>query len=349
VTELQVALERELGHDGISVRIWIPSNEPNPDVTFQEKLTKDTLMVVTDYDLTRNGSTGFFGSTIVDWCKRSFIPVGDYSRGNALRKLPKEPDQYEIRVPSAPVEAARYIKAVAEGFSSLQDLIAGHWQELSDKRSPAAILASVLSHPMEETRFALYGTKIASANAALMSEIANTAPGIEIAAEMRRFLPYVLGHLLLNVVLRFPGPILNGRALASLTAVHPHEAEKIQALFEDARYTGPFGEVEAYYWTSGVDRSLNVMREQLGVELEGETIGQLNRRTLEATHGLQFEKHDCPRCHGEQGGLFCPFTKRTVCVRSDCSVVSNAWIPQGARLCRIEMNFYEEWAPLLGF
>lgn len=347
VGELKQALDAELEGTTLSTRVWSPGREDRPDTMFERLLTAETVMVVTDYDLTRGGSTGFFGSAVVDWCKRKFLPVGDYSRGTALRQLPKEPDQYEIRVPSAPAEAAAFIKIVSTGFLSLTERIEDGWYELSLKRSPASILATVLNHPFEESRFAQYGTKIAAANASLMTQVSQMDSRNAAIAEMKRFLPYVLGHLLFNVILHFPGPIANTRALASFLAVSEDEMPALERHFLAAKYDGPFALLGPYFWIAEIESMLSTMRGEK--EIEADTLGQLNRRTLELLEDRSLQRHECHRCQGEQGGLFCPFTKKTICSRSDCSIVSNAWIPQGARLCRIERDFYDEWAPLLGF
>ncbi|MGD0626884.1 MAG: hypothetical protein ABSB32_19520 [Thermodesulfobacteriota bacterium] len=80
-------------------------------------MNDETALVITDYDLTAGGQTGLFGSTIVDWCNRKLIPVGDYSRANKVN-LPKEPNQYEIRVPQDTAKAGQFIISVFDGFTA---------------------------------------------------------------------------------------------------------------------------------------------------------------------------------------------------------------------------------------
>lgn len=349
VNELRAALDEAFAGTTTTTELWIPADTEKADDAFARLVTADTFMVVTDYDLTGNGKTGLFGSAIVDWCKARFIPVGDYSRGGTFYQLPKETDQYEIRIPSNAGEAAIYIRQTYEGFTALREAVQNRWEDLAGKRSPAAILAEILDRPIEETRFVLYGTKLGSANGALMSEIARVATRGDAVQEMKRFLPDVLGHLLLNVILRFPGPIMHSEALAAFLAIAPDEIPAVEETFEDARYKGPFSDLQPFYWTSGIEQILNNVRDDFTEEDEAETIGELNRLTLQRMFGRDFRLHNCTRCEGAQGGLYCPFKKRAICQRSDCSVPSNAWIPQGARLCRIEKDFYDEWAPLLGF
>lgn len=216
---------------------------------------------------------------------------------------------------------------------------------LEKKRSPAAILADILERPLEESRLALYGVKIGAPNSSLMDIISQNQ---NVDAEKQRFIAYLLGHLLLNVILRFPGPLVGCQSLAAFLAIAQSEMRGVQIHFEKALYTGPFGTTEPLYWLSDIEEILESM--QNGVEAgAGASVGKFNRLTLEHALKKTFKRHACPRCQGDEGGFICAFTKKTICERNDCSVASNAWIPQGARLCRIEKTYYDEWAPILGF
>lgn len=345
LTELHDAIVVSLAGRDLEVRTWLPSaDDGNAEKSFVRQVDGDTVLVVTDYDLTSSGKTGLFGSTIVDWCNRRLIPVGDYSRGNRA-KLPKEPDQYEIRVPQDTTAAAGFILSVFDGFNAIRIALSNDWAKLSQKRSPAAILANILGRPLEESRLALYGVKIGAPNSSLMESISQHE---NVEVEKQRFIGYIIGHLLLNVILRFPGSIIDCEALAAFLAVNKSEMQYLKETFASAIYNGPFSSTEPLYWLSDVEGVLESL--QNGAETDDSaTIGKVNRRTLENALKRKFALHDCPRCGGEEGGFICAFTHKTVCLRSDCSVASNAWIPQGARLCRIEKVYYDEWAPMLGF
>jgi hypothetical protein len=345
LTELHDATVARLAGRNLEVRTWLPSaNEGNAEDSFAQHVDNDTVLVVTDYDLTSGGQTGLFGSTIVDWCNRRLIPVGDYSRGNKV-KLPKEPDQYEIRVPQDTAAAAGFILSVFDGFNAIRIALSNDWAKLSQKRSPAAILADILGRPLEESRLALYGVKIGAPNSSLMESISQHE---NVEVEKQRFIGYIIGHLLLNVILRFPGSIIDCEALAAFLAVNKSEMQSLKDTFTSALYDGPFSSTEPLYWLTDVEGILEAL--QNGTETDDSaTIGKVNRHILESALKRKFTLHDCPRCGGEEGGFICAFTDKTVCMRSDCSVASNAWIPQGARLCRIEKTYYDEWAPMLGF
>jgi len=98
--------------DEAEIRLWVPTkDEADPQSTFAQKIDAGTLLVVTDYDLTAQGRTGLFGASIVGWCQARAIPVGDFSRGNS-GALPKEPNLFELRVPTDAAQAAVFIAGV---------------------------------------------------------------------------------------------------------------------------------------------------------------------------------------------------------------------------------------------
>jgi hypothetical protein len=342
--ELDEALRIVLGKDEAEVRRWVPSKGEDPKARFDALVDENTELVVADYDLTK-GQTGLFGSTIVAWCQAKAVPVGDFSRANR-NALPKDPNQYEMRIPENPQLAARYIAGAFRGFTQIRTALDFDRKLVQKKRSPVSVLAAILRRPAEESRFALYGGRVGAANSALVDLVTDVDMNEE---QKRRLLSYIVGHLLLNVILRFPGPLLNRKALAAYLAIAEAEIVKIEKPFASAQYIGPFSDIEPFYWLTDVDATLNGMSQALPAECSPETPGQLNREAVEAALGVKLARHGCPRCQGLNGGFLCPFTERTVCQLAICSVASNGWIPAGARLCRIEKDFYEEWAPMLGF
>lgn len=349
VTPLAAALRERLG-ESAQIVPWIPERDGRPLERFEELLSQhDVRLVVTDYDLTE-GQLGFFGSSVVDWCQKKTIPVGDFSRGHAS-SLAEEPNMFELRVPiDSDEETVKYITDVFLGFTRIRSAIE-ETVDLQRKRSPAAVVATLLNVPRLESQFAQYGIRYGGANSALFDSVASTAstsvsPTQEKVANL---LTYITGHLLLNAILRFPGPIMDEESLCAYLAVDPVEAPKFQDLFRRAAYTGPFADVKSFRWTHLVDEILCEYDERIGDDESFNSTGAHNRRRLEIALGTTLQRpSQCERCHGEEGGFFCPFTKRPVCQRADCSVLSNAWIPSGARLARFEKDFYEEWSPILG-
>jgi hypothetical protein len=334
----------------IEIKEWSPrkDDDTDPHARFHQFVRDGkTKFVVTDHDLTKQGPPGLLGDSIVTWCQLLSIPVGDFSR-RTVSLLPEEPNQYEIRVPvSDDAASAAFIVSVYRGFNDISRAVSSDNDELASKKSPVAVLTSVLGRPEEEPRFALYGVRLGSSNPSLKEHI-RTQPDPQVA-DKQKILSYVIGHLLLNVVLRYPGPILTAAALAAYTAADLSETNALETLFASARYEGPFGGISPLFWSSDVDELLDELVKTIPGDTATETRGELNRLAIEARLGRPLKRHECDRCGGRNGGFWCPFTKRPVCQLPTCSAASNAWIPQGARVCRIEKEFYNEWSPILGF
>jgi hypothetical protein len=342
---LSSALERYTSEDGVLIERWRPVDGEDPFGKFEEIANSDTALVITDYDLTKSGLTGLFGVSIVSWCQARFIPAADFSRG-ARTNLPREPNLFELRMPTAVEEAARYGAAIYRGFMALRQILDGGTVSLESVRSPAEVLAAAIERPQLESQLSLYMSLLGGANASLLDSLRSALSSNVDDPEKARLLAYVIGHVLANAVLRYPGPILSEEALCSYLATTREEAAVISPFFAEAKYEGPFSSGGSYYWREDVDEiiSSNVS----SGDGEFETSGQFNRAVAERMIERPLARHGCERCGGINGGYWCPFTTRPVCERADCSVAANAWIPLGADVCRVERDFYDEWSPLLG-
>ncbi len=327
---------------GVAVRRWQPVRAGAPAFeVFERSVDVDTVLVVTDRNLTDEGPPGLFGSTIVEWCRRRGIPVASYSR--KPDELPREPDLFDIRIPDTTTEeAGPFIAEIARGFSRILTTLTAHGAP--PLGGPASALAYVVNERDLENSFAQYATKAGPASGSLMARVTKgETPNL---AEKNRMVAYLVGHILLNSVLRFPGPIISAHALRAYLATDDADSAPILALLAAAKYHGPFARIDQYFWTHRVDA---ILEPAIPADVSVDTAGELNRRAVEALIGHAVARHACPHCDGMNGGFFCPFTDRTVCDREDCSVGPNSWIPQGAHLCRIERAFFDEWAPLLAF
>ncbi len=343
VDDLAAALAAILPATTVDIRTWVPTQaDHEPEKVFRSKIDEETTLVVTDSDLTSQGQLGLFGASVVAWCQQLAVPVGDYSRNIGV--LPKAPELFELRIPSDLNEAAVYVAAIFNGFRDIGDALATK-ADLSTTRSPSAVLAALVDRPEVESQIALYAVRLGSASGALMRKVENDNPS---AQEKQSLLAYVAGHLLLNV-LRFPGPILSMRALKAYVASDEADAADIVKLFSPHSYSGPFSGLGQYFWLTGVDAVIEELGNLMPPDQAYETSGEFHRMVLEMVLGRALTRHTCrERCQGRNGGFLCPFTDRTVCERADCSVGSNSWLPPGAKICRIERDFFEEWSPLLG-
>jgi hypothetical protein len=350
---LQGELAKLLPADGVEIRTWLPGSEDEdePDAAFDAKVDHDTVLVATDYDLTGNGMTGLFGLTIVGWCQSRSIPVGDFSRGHT-NELPDEPNLFELRVPPTDSEGAQFIASAFKGFQSIRHALKADPQLLPARGgSLSSALARLLGRPKLDDQFALYMTRLGTANSALLQRLRDFGSASKPPSEDEkvRVLTYVLGHVLLNSILKFPGPLLSSEALCAYVGTANAESNVLDRAFSDCRYSGPFSESASYYWRDDVD----VIIYEAGASLSEEDFdgfGDFNRAAMELFVDRELTRHVCQRaqCSGRKGGFLCPFTHRPVCERADCSVLSSSWIPQGADLSRVERDYYDEWAPLLG-
>ena len=342
-------LLRDLFGTSADLIVWRPHEEDGPaHEAFNERIDHHTALVITDYDLTKSVH-GLFGLSIVGWCQSRFIPVGDFSRAN-VDALPREPNLFELRVPSDNEHAAQFIYNMLKGFHSIREWIGENPDIIKEPKSLAAVLAILLRRPHAEPMFAAYMTKLGTANSALIQKIKGFADPAKSPTdeEKIRILSYVLGHVLANAILKYPGPIVSIEALCAYLGTNLDERKELSAVFNQAKYEGPFGHEAQYYWHEAVDDIL----ENLAGESEEESFdsfAEYNRHLVEVRLGRPLNLHDCDRCGGELGGYWCPFTTRAVCPRGDCSAPASSWVPSGGFLCRVEKDFHDEWAPILGY
>ena len=332
----------------VDINSWQPAAD-DEDVfrVLADRVTDRTVMVATDQDLTRGGMKGLFGSTIVRWCQQRAVPVGDFSRARRT-KLPAEPNLYELRISPRKRETARSIARAFRGFRETRTrLLEVPADSFGSLQSLASVLARLLQRPELDADFALYMTRLGTANSAIVEHLKRLGGGGDHHGEKIRILTYVLGHVLLNAILRFPGPVLSELALCAYVGTSRIEAPALRRLFKRAVYDGPFGDGHRFFWRSDVDALIMGFAADGALE-DFDLVGDYNRAMVERRLGRDLARHDCERCDGRKGGFLCPFTDRTVCQEADCSVSASSWMPQGAYLCRVESNFFEEWAPILG-
>ncbi|NWE53816.1 hypothetical protein [Brevundimonas sp. P7753] len=348
LASLSAKLRERLGNEPVEIALWTPATvDEDPEASFKNRIDEKTVLVVTDYDLTSKGLRGLFGVSIVAWSQMAAVPVGDFSRGHR-DSLPKEPNLFALKVPNNDEDGATFIAAIYAGFRDLASGLDAQPDLLKDKRSLAGVLAALMGRPHLESQFALYMSRLGAANAGLIERLRTmNADGGDDLQPMQKLMTYILGHVLANSILKFPGPILSDNALAAYCATSNNESDALAELFHDARYGGPFSQVGRFYWREDVDGIIDAMSADVAVD-GGAGFADFNRAVVQARLARVLAVHECGRCGGEKGGFWCPFTKRPVCERADCSVPSSSWIPQGAQLTRVERDFYEELAPLMG-
>lgn len=309
---------------------------------------RETALVVTDYDLSL-AQRGLFGSSIVAWCNDNYIPVCNFSRQSAER-ISSVAGLFEFRLSPVPELTAAEVARIYRGFRSVNEAARIYQEELSSVGSPARALSVMLGVPHAESEFTPYFSRIGVANGALVDRLqrvsSNDGKGSISKLEL---LNYIVGHVLYNSVLKYPGPILTAEMLAAYFGGTGQDGGRLTKPFAEARYTGPFSEDADLFWRSSVDDIIEQHANLVEVDDDTMPLDARNRLIAEALLGDQLSSHACDRCDGTRGGFWCPFTQRAVCERPDCSEGSSSWIPQGAWATRIERDFYDEWAPMLGY
>ena len=349
INELCDELSSALEDEPVEIVTWVPKeNDEDPDELLNRHAPKGTVMVVTDYDLTRKGMRGFQGSAVQSWCQRNLIPVGDFSRGQRVR-LPEEPNLFGMNIPvETPSATVAYVAAAYHGFAGIRASVSTPNHK---GRSISAITADILGRSSYEPLLSLYFSRLASSNTAIRDHLQQrvSKPGDHDREDKLDVLAYVISHVLLNLILAFPGPILSRKVLAAYLAVSEEEAKEVVEIAKISAYDGPFAKIQPFVWREDVDKALADTVSASDDEPPNDT-ERYNRFASELVLHRTPSKHNCQRdeCHGERGGYWCPFTKRPVCCRDDCSEASTAWIPEGADLCRVEAEFFEEFVPLLG-
>ena len=326
-----------LDRTGAVLEVIHPGKDDSTRDLLDRILVMRPTLVVTDHDLTAQGPAGLMGDTIIAWCRTNAIPVGDYSR--KLEADLEEPDIFEFRFSKEADQAAPQIAELLLGFHALAKLVAA---KPDAGESWSNRLADLLGHPDAAASFSLYSARTGATHGTVIDRLEKRYG--DAAKDM--LANYVLGHLLKNGILRYPGPLMGAVELCSYLAISDSHADSIGKHFTAARYSGPFGSIEEFFWHEEVDSILVDLAEAQG-KLDGDIDDDRHRRAILASI-LEPGLHACNRCGGERGGYRCPYTERTVCNRADCSVPTSSWIPPGAYLTRVEKDYYDQWSPLLG-
>ena len=209
-----------------TVRPWYPSPDGDPADEFERIAGEDTVLVVADYDLTR-AVKGLFGHSVVAWCRSRFIPVGDFSRGH-IGALATEPDLFDLRLPRDEAQAAAFIARMFEGFSRVRAGIEANVALVSEGRSPGQILSYLVGREELESQLAPYMSRPGLFNSSLLdtlTEAMHPEDESERLAEKIRLLTYIVGHVLVNAVMKYPARSLASTRCALTCRLHTRSSK----------------------------------------------------------------------------------------------------------------------------
>lgn len=297
---------------------------------------EDIALIVVDHDLSAF-ELPITKSAIVAGCRAAMIPVCTYHRAPAnqtpmtvVKHIQAQQHSYSLQVPVADSEAAATtIVSVTRGFSFLIDKIPGVL-ERGEASGPAEIVAEVLGRPEQATYFSSY-----LESATLISDILEFADdeGANQNDMIAKKLSLVLGYWLYNYVLVYPGILLNDVAASSYLDLSEESFEKAKNAFSDAKYDGPFGGEQDFWWRYNLDDIL----------IENDTDSGFS---FLVAKGDEAERSTCFRSGEAPAGYYCIAHRKPISLEESRGDIS--WIPSGADLCRIDNNTYEKLSALLG-
>lgn len=311
-------------------------------------------LVVVDHDLSMLDSN-LSESVVATACQNAGVPHCRYSRSTThqttrqkLNELVEQSHVYSVKIDITDIEVAEFgdnpespqkIKSIYEGFQSLE-LSLEKFDPEQLKNGPAQLLSEMLGFPGLSTVFHQYATAYS-----VFSEIIKIHQIIEedsdqkteFADIIRRRLNYILGFWLHNVILRYPGIIINEIAAASYLNLSTEDFLTYSQKFSDAKYEGPFSTTTetTYWWRYKLDDILIDSDCEDGIEFLGKADIENIKPSI------------CYVSGGSPAGYYCLFEKKPI--SEEVSIGSLDWMPRGADLSRVNRDKYDEVAPLAGF
>lgn len=313
---------------------------------YRDRLT----LIVTDRDLsTQSAHWRGLSESAVSAAAREFgIPVACYRRkkSDVSDDLMRIPGNGLIELPADITRRAEKVAILGRGFVDL----AGRVQKLSEKAgksakkkgddaresSPGALLAQVLEQPMSAAHFDTFacGDQTAIAQILRISGDSNK----KISHEIQGRLVAALGVWLADVVMRYPGVLVNATAAASYLDIDKSvfKRESVLNVFSSARYGSlPFSDVKDPMWwrhllddiisDNGCSSGLDVCRKK----------------------GLKRLKYcGCSVAPELHAGYYCMATEQPISAEKSSGRVR--WFPPGADLARLTQVTYKKLAPWIG-
>jgi len=217
--------------------------------------------------------------------------------------------------------------ATSRAFRVIETALEARPELLSPKHSPAEVLAAVLGD--ENLSFEFLG--YAAQNLVYFSKPEESEVD-QLISQPKRYATQ-LGYWLFNYILMFPGPLLNLRASAAFLNVMPRDADQwkeFTEVLEDARYSGPFSDVEPYYWRTKL------------VDLADEVGGDIAKH--ERLQAFQLSRVD-PEEHAVQA-FICMISGEAI--TQEQAAPNPDWVPSGASEAKIKEEVLDELGPLAG-
>ncbi|MBK1714700.1 hypothetical protein CKO43_18205 [Rubrivivax gelatinosus] len=315
------------------------------------------VLIVTDRDLSTNSLhwKGLSQTAVSAAAKVLGLPVAGYRRvrPNIIDEFKRIPGDGLIDLSPEVNLRSSQVASLSKGFIDLRQRLE-NWHENGDgvqegatskKRrgaqataaSPGALLAGVLKQPTAAGHFDTFacGDQVAI-NEILRFSRSDT--NVRMSVQVHRRLVAALGVWLTDLVMKYPGVLVNTIAAASYLDIHPDDfvRPQVQELFKSARYTQlPFEDEDApLWWRHLLDEMLSEAGCSNGRELCG-------KRMIK---NVRF----CP-CDADNtlhAGYYCMATGKPISAEKSSGRVR--WFPPGADLARLQAKTYRKLAPWIG-
>jgi hypothetical protein len=289
-------------------------------------------LILADRDLSKSRNfRGLSVTSVAAAAKKLFLPICSYARQPDVEEYDWrgrwEEGHIVLSLSEGEDELARRAVLAARGFAEIAAKLPKVFQVKSNNTA-VKVLAALLGKPEYAEKMALYG--VGDQNR--LAEVLAKRPD-QLLPRMTHF----LGYWLWDSLLRYPGLLVNEVAAGSHLNINEENFKnpKVQALFAEALYDGPFADANRPEWWRGALDDV-VARENLADGLE------LVQKKLDG----KIDRSHCSVEPSKTAGYYCIISKRPVSLENSKGGLS--WFPRGADLTRISNPKFDEYSPWLG-
>jgi len=316
----------------------------------------DVVLLVTDRDLSTQKWGGLSEAAVTRAAEKLGLPVACYrqARQNPEERLKRIPGNGQLELPYSAEARAKRIITISKGFVEMEKLLQplpapeAKTTTKGGKKSkepsvgdgagtPGSLIARILGQPDVGPHFDLF----ACGDQRAIMEVMKASKGnpTKLTPTQGKRLVVALGVWLADLVMEYPGLLLNEVAAASYLDVHPEDfaKPKVKGIFASASYSPslPFAdEEEPMWWRHRLDDLVN----------EGQAVSGLDLCKSKGLRKLRF----CP-CSVKptlHAGFYCMASRQPLSEEQSSGRVS--WFPIGADLARLTARTHRALAPWIG-
>jgi len=331
---------REVDSVGLSIE------DPNLDRDFgaengreavesmMEEIGGYPLLTVLDWDLSK-GEGPITRDNIVSYCETNHIPLCVYHRtstGLSDEKAVQEYEESRFKVdPTSLTEAGSNVGYIVNGLHDITTTISGVFEGEDGQPLPELLDAPItVRGKLDQYSWGNPGVIKSGHTEVNRDELIRRATTNQ-------------GYWIVNELLEFPGALLNETALAAYLNVDHEQFEESPAYrehFEDAKYTGPFWELQDWWWTPSIHeiRVEQMSEDDAEPPLGPELFDRLGTPKIDVAH--------CTSDNGnghERARYYCIIKETPVC--EEHSSAPEGWIPKGATRSRVSKEEYDRLKP----